>query len=172
MCVALWRVKYASGLPRPEWAEVFDARGMLAFVTKCFLRTQCVHSFCNVVLYVGRRGHERYRFGRQRAARELLDHFFVLHGRLCLRRRGARGGCVVTRQPRFLQVLLCWWQLAVVFTLFLFAGGRGFLSMLTDDNATVSAAMRLPSLGTACRWCRCRPISAQRSVHGRSSFRG
>ena len=50
------------------------------------------------------------------------------------------------------QLLYVGAALAVVFTLFYFAGGRGFLSMLTDDNATVSAAMvYLP-------WAACVPV--------------
>lgn len=159
MCVALWRIKYASGLPRPEWAEVFDARGMSRFFSvnkDIFLRTVCIVFVMSYFTSAGAAMNDTFL-----AVNALLMQLFIIFSyfmdgfayageALVGRYVGERNRPAFSMVVR--QLLYVGAALAVVFTLFYFAGGRGFLSMLTDDNATVSAAMvYLP-------WAACVPV--------------
>ena len=159
MCVALWRIKYASGLPRPEWAEVFDARGMSRFFSvnkDIFLRTVCIVFVMSYFTSAGAAMNDTVL-----AVNALLMQLFIIFSyfmdgfayageALVGRYVGERNRPAFSMVVR--QLLYVGAALAVVFTLFYFAGGRGFLSMLTDDNATVSAAMvYLP-------WAACVPV--------------
>ena len=179
MCVALWRIKYASGLPRPEWAEVFDARGMSRFFSvnkDIFLRTVCIVFVMSYFTSAGAAMNDTVL-----AVNALLMQLFIIFSyfmdgfayageALVGRYVGERNRPAFSMVVR--QLLYVGAALAVVFTLFYFAGGRRFLSMLTDDNATVSAAMvYLP-------WAACVPVvsfgafCARRSVHRRHGFEG
>ena len=159
MCVALWRIKYASGLPRPEWAEVFDVRGMSRFFSvnkDIFLRTVCIVFVMSYFTSAGAAMNDTVL-----AVNALLMQLFIIFSyfmdgfayageALVGRYVGERNRPAFSMVVR--QLLYVGAALAVVFTLFYFAGGRGFLSMLTDDNATVSAAMvYLP-------WAACVPV--------------
>lgn len=148
MCVVMWRRKYARMLPRPLAGEVFDTRGLSRFFgvnRDIFLRTLCIIAVMSYFTAAGAAMGDTVL-----AVNSLLMQLFIvfsyfmdgfayageaLAGRYVGEHNREAFSAVVRR------LFYIGSFLAAMFTLSYFAGGRGFLSLLTDNKETVAAAM-------------------------------
>ncbi len=149
VCVVLWRVKYAKRLPRPALREITDVRGLSRFFSvnrDIFLRTAFLVLVMSYFTSAGAAMSDTIL-----AVNSLLMQLFIIFSYFMdgfAYAGEALAGRYAGEQDRLAfssvtkRLLLIGTLLAALHSSVYCAGGKAFLSLLTNDSITVAAAAR------------------------------